>query len=521
MCVLRAMLALFLALPLLTLGQQNAPVATATGQDSGMSTTASADASTKTELSVTDTGTTFKLRVNLVQVRAVVRDSKGKTVEGLKREDFQLFDQGKLQMISTFGVETPETRLEKARADATVEGQASAGSAGVLFPQRFVALVFDDIHLNLQDAMVVRKSAEALIENLAETDRLAIYGTSGQIAQDFTADKTALERILPNIIPRPVAGSGDRVTNCPDVTHYMAVLADRGDPNVFTVVVQETLACMFANTSDPGAMTLAKIEAKTALDLALTLGDTDNLTTCRAVQAIIRRMTQLPGERVLVLASPGFVSSLGHQWEDSQLIEDANKAGVVINTLDARGLYAPDLFGDISSPPAQLPPQLLTAHGDYRLAGQLENQFVLGDFAAGTGGTFFHNSNDLEGGLKRAGLAPEVIYVLGFSPQNQKMDGKYHNLKVAMANQQKYEIQARKGYYAPKKADDPEERIKQEIAEAVFSRDEMGELPVEVQTQFFTTAQMQRHQLPRDNLIKKRPVLGGLHHEYRVEEGAA
>lgn len=31
-------------------------------------------------------------------------------------------------------------------------------------------------------------------------------------------------------------------------------------------------------------------------------------------------------------------------------------------------------------------------------------------------------------------------------------------------------------------------------------------------------AQMQRHPLPQDSLIKKRPVLGGLHHEYRVEK---
>jgi hypothetical protein len=64
--------------------------------------------------------------------------------------------------------------------------------------------VFDGIHLNLQDAMMVRKSAKALIENLGEMDRVAIYGTSGQVAQDFTADKAALEKVLPSMVPRPV-----------------------------------------------------------------------------------------------------------------------------------------------------------------------------------------------------------------------------------------------------------------------------------------------------------------------------
>ena len=60
----------------------------------------------KTEVSVQDTGNTFKLRVNLVQVHVTVRDKAGKPVEGLRKEDFQLFDNGKLQPISTFGVET-------------------------------------------------------------------------------------------------------------------------------------------------------------------------------------------------------------------------------------------------------------------------------------------------------------------------------------------------------------------------------------------------------------------------------
>src|SRR5580692_3159027 len=64
----------------------------------------------KTEVSMQDTGTTFKLRVNLVQVHVVVRDVKGNPIGNLRREDFQLFDQGKPQAITNFSVETPETR---------------------------------------------------------------------------------------------------------------------------------------------------------------------------------------------------------------------------------------------------------------------------------------------------------------------------------------------------------------------------------------------------------------------------
>ncbi len=82
----------------------------------------------KPEVSTHDTNTTFKLRVNLVQVRVVVRDSRGKLIEGLKPEDFQLFDQGKLQAISTFGVETAKTRQEKAGSSGKNAASGERGS---------------------------------------------------------------------------------------------------------------------------------------------------------------------------------------------------------------------------------------------------------------------------------------------------------------------------------------------------------------------------------------------------------
>src|SRR5208337_3931130 len=121
---------------------------------------------TKSEVSSKDTATTFKLRVNLVQVKVVVRDSKGKLVENLKRDDFQVYDQGKPQAITTFGVETPESRRKKAEAAAKTQAGEEAVPANAEkaeLPQRFVALVFDDIHLKMEDAVTVRSSTKALI----------------------------------------------------------------------------------------------------------------------------------------------------------------------------------------------------------------------------------------------------------------------------------------------------------------------------------------------------------------------
>jgi hypothetical protein len=91
---------------------------------------------------------TIKLRVNLVQVKVVVRNEKGESVKGLQREDFQIYDNGKLQMISTFGVETPETfRNREAAATKTEKVEDSVAIAREGIPQRYVAVVFDDVHM--------------------------------------------------------------------------------------------------------------------------------------------------------------------------------------------------------------------------------------------------------------------------------------------------------------------------------------------------------------------------------------
>jgi hypothetical protein len=223
---------------------------------------------------------------------------------------------------------------------------------------------------------------------------------------------------------------------------------------------------------------------------ALNAGDTENNFTYRHLEDILRRLSGMPGERVMLMVSPGF--QLASQYLDEMgIIDRANRANVVINTLDARGLYTPEVLGDISRRNGDT----LKTGGyktTYRVAAQSEATNVLRDFAYGTGGTYFGNSNDLAGGLRVAGTAPETSFVLGFSPQNQKMDGRYHTIKVSLAGKQKYSIQARRGYYAPKKVNDPLELAKAEIQEAVFSQEEIGDLPLELQTQYFKTEQAAR-----------------------------
>jgi len=191
----------------------------------------------------------------------------------------------------------------------------------------------------------------------------------------------------------------------------------------------------------------------------------------------------MPGQRVLVLVSPGFLSTT-LTLDASELVDRAVRSNIVINTIDARGLYTPDL-GDIANPP---PSQNYRSSGfkdSYRIAAQFAQQDILAQLADGSGGKFYHNRNDVDEAMRQAGAAPASSYLLGFSPQNLKIDGRFHTLKVVMTPKDKFDIQARHGYFAPKTLMDPVESAKLEIQEALFSQEEIRDLPVDFQTQFF------------------------------------
>ena len=77
------------------------------------------------------------------------------------------------------------------------------------------------------------------------------------------------------------------------------------------------------------------------------------------------------------------------------------------------------------------------------MLGTMENDVSNDPLAAvadGTGGKFFHNSNDLDGGLRDIAALPAASYVLGFSPVEEKDNGMYHNLKIKLPNHQDIRI---------------------------------------------------------------------------------
>jgi hypothetical protein len=183
--------------------------------------------------------------------------------------------------------------------------------------------------------------------------------------------------------------------------------------------------------------------------------------------------------------SPGFYLTVDHRTDESDLMDRAIRANVTINSLDTRGLYT---IGADASQALQGTAASSGIRQMMEISNASADSDVMAELASATGGSFFHNDNGLQEGLKQLSAQPEYVYVLGFAPQNLKMDGSYHALKVALKNPAGFDVQARRGYYAPRRIADPEEEAKQEIQEAVFSRDEIADIPVNLNLQFFKSS---------------------------------
>lgn len=438
------------------------------------------------EISSRDELATFKVKVNLVLVRVVVRDGKGNAIGDLTKDDFQLLDNRKPQVIRQFSMERPG---EKAVAAQQAQQKDSADHADTtalpppIAPEHYVAYVFDDVHLNFGDLVRVRDAAERHMATLSPTDRAAIFTTSGQGNLDFTDDRSKLHQTLTRMQPRSISRPDQ--SGCPDVTYYMAdLIQNKNDPMALDVASADALHCAFSD--DPRMAAAARAMAVGTAASVLGTGRHESLVALSVIKDAIRRIAIMPGQRTVLVLSPGFLAPQ-MDFESGDIIDHALRSQVIISSLDARGLYTVDLNGDISSD-HPMPPQIMNQKMLYVTSSATEEADILADLADGTGGSFFHNSNDLDAGFRRIAAAPEYSYVLGFSPQNLKLDGSFHNLKVTLKESRKLTVLARRGYYAPKQAADPGEEAKQEIEDALFSQEELHDLPVDLHTQFFKSS---------------------------------
>lgn len=368
------------------------------------------------EVSSQETPVTFSTRVNLVSVPVVVRDRNGRAVGNLQKEDFQLFDKGKLQLITKFSMEKSESAASTA-ASATASREAPERTAKPIppppaLPDRYVAYLVDDIHLTQGDLLNARQALNRhLDEALDRSSRAAIFTTSGIVLSDFTDDRAKLHKAVNSI--HPWTGGPDPHQDCPPVSYYMAdmltnqllyfsgylftdqQLLGMSDQLLQAVIAEQQQCSSLPLTPTPGTMPPPQlpgaplppplpgmIQIRTAIRQALTYGDRETDLSFGALTDVVRRIVSMPGSRSLVLVSPGFLVNLDHRRAEADVLERAIRAKVTVNSIDIRGLYTLDP-GDADAIRYSSPMSGILRQTDISAASQADD--VLAELADGTG----------------------------------------------------------------------------------------------------------------------------------------
>ncbi len=396
----------------------------------------------------------FSVTTTLVQVDAVVTDSKGRYATDLTADDFAVYEDGKPRKIANFSYVRNGTQAPigpKAAAGKPAGKSAPAlppAPAAPLRPQdvrRTIVLMVDDLGLSFESIRSVRAALRKFVERQMQPgDLVAVCrtGAGSGALQQFTTNQSILLHVIDDLRWNANGRAG------------LSFLQPFG--KAAQLAEQKAEMDMGARNGDYDAAEASYSAERNTILAVGALG---------AIDYIVRALRDMPGRKSIVLFSDGlhlFTPGQGpvrhagakhgpDMQSDSEirealrkLVDRANRAGTVIYTIHTGGLQTlqpgaqdrvePAGTNGLQAQPGVNPAtQVGVAEG--RDFGFAAGQQGLAQLALETGGIAYENGNDLNYGLDRVLEDQQGYYVLGFKPAAGTFDDKhgsrgYHQVKV-------------------------------------------------------------------------------------------
>ena len=371
---------------------------------------------------------TFKVEVDYVEVDAIVTDQRGTFVRDLKKEDFQVLEDGKPQTITTFSIiDIPTERANRPLfASQPIEPDVKTNAQP--FDGRIYVMVLDDLHTTFGRSQRVKAAGRQFIErHLGANDLMAVVHTSGpsDASQEFTGSKRLLLAAVNRVMGRKVASA--TVTRTDEYYRQQSLgMRQAGSP-----------------VNDPE-------EAERGFNARSTL---------RELKDVADWFGNVRGRRKTILfVSEGIdydITDVFNNRSASTILDDtrdtiaaATKSNVSIYGIDPRGLT--DL-GDESIEVQSFPDDTSLGIGQSSFRREIQlSQDSLRVLSDETGGFAVVNRNDFSTAYDRIVRDNSSYYVLAYYPPNPKRDGKFHRIDVRVTRPGLTVARARRGYANPR-----------------------------------------------------------------------
>ena len=392
-----------------------------------------------------------RVHTDLVQTSVAVLDKRGKFVDNLRAEDFELRIDGKPYPVLFF--------------DRVINGVAGVSSptnqhnnigAAVPAPEdmtRTVLFFVDDLHLSAESVARTRKMLSNYIEQeMGESDEAVIASASGQLGflQQLSSEKEVLRATVERLKYRP---QNFLDTDRPRMTVYQALAIERNDAAVlkyFEDVLLSDMLAALARQNAQAARDAAERMTRSRASRLIRQSDAVATQTLTALGSAVRSSSQKPGRKLFVFVSDGFLVNSQNpdiRYRLQRITDAAVHAGAVVYTIQASGLNTtfPDASADVI---------LVSGTGTGRVTGEdIAVQDPLTQLAADTGGKAQLNANDLNPGVRRALQESNDYYLLAWRPETGFSTNKeFHRIEVGVKGHPDLSVLVQRGFFSDDKS---------------------------------------------------------------------
>jgi VWFA-related protein len=425
----------------------------------------------------------FPAGVEQVTVDVLVLDDKGKPVEGLRREDFTVLENGRPQAVTDFeAIAIGESAPAPGISTRVSDNRRPAPMA------RSFVIVFDDMNLTPTTVGAARKAVgEFVSKGLRDGDLVQVVASSG--GRWLTERMPDGRQAVLDLVER-LSGQYRPDTSAARLSDYEAVQIHYArDPGVLSEVLRrwyENGVIQEFSASDAERRQMAELDVSPGAQIVRQRADATYQAYSERMKRTLGTLARVAealradrGRKTVLFVSDGFTHD-PTQPGFREVVRAARQANAAFYFVDARGLGGGASIAGVPGAGADEGRAALEQDTLSTLTKERQETVGAESVAEDTGGRSIRNTNDLAGQMRAVADESRAYYLLGYVPADTRRDGKFRKIDVQVSRAG-LKVRARRGYYAPSDKDPAPPRrdeLDRAVRAALDSASDVSSIPL-------------------------------------------